>query len=341
MSPALISDYLSKDNCVCLKGILAAFVLVHHLYLYSGAISNPILSGSMQLMGYFAVAGFFCLSGYGLMYSSISNRTKFIRQFPKNKIFPFYLINVIWIVVYFIFKAIVCEMPSTKTLITSFIWGGTVIEYGWYIQVQLLLYIVFWFAMLLCRNTLYQIIAITFFCVFYSIVCYRTGFSSILYERMYSFVIGMMWCAYKNKIDGWLKTKWMMVFLVICISFCLTLVFQKVYIACFMDVKLLSRMLSMILFSVLAILLMMKIRIDYSWVRFLGNISLEIYLVQGLFFSLFHSGLLYIDNSYLYCICVLVSTVGLAMLIQPVHAKIYAIMRMQKMKKSNNVTQNC
>ena len=55
------NDYLSKSNTNALKGSFAIFVLCHHLYQYSGLITNTILVTIFQAMGYLSVGMFFFL----------------------------------------------------------------------------------------------------------------------------------------------------------------------------------------------------------------------------------------------------------------------------------------
>lgn len=94
------TDYLSLPSTNCIKGIFALFVMVHHLYQYSGLFHNTYLGGILQGLGYVSVAMFFFLSGYGL---HISRRTKgiaYVKSIPRNRMFPLYVQCVFLIVAY-------------------------------------------------------------------------------------------------------------------------------------------------------------------------------------------------------------------------------------------------
>ena len=61
--------------------------------------------------------------------------------------------------------------------------------------------------------------------------------------------------------------------------------------------------------------------------KFLGKISLEIYVFQGAFMMLFHGKMLFIENAYLYVLLSAVCTIAIAVCVQPLNKKIYALFK--------------
>lgn len=135
-------DVLSRENMDCLKGIFAVCVLIHHLFQYSGLFRRTILG--LQLLGSWSVAIFFFFSGYGLLVSYKKSGENYIKKFFKNKIIPFYTIICLLIVIYLVENIILGKVVTTLQIIKSFSFGGTIIGNGWYLQVQLLLYVLFY-----------------------------------------------------------------------------------------------------------------------------------------------------------------------------------------------------
>lgn len=74
-------------------------------------------------------------------------------------------------------------------------------------------------------------------------------------------------------------------------------------------------------------LLIRKINIQNAVTRFLGAISLEIYVLQGVFLTLFHSSIVVIENSYLYIAVVSATTILSAFLIHPLFQLVYDVCR--------------
>ena len=137
-------DVLSRENMDCLKGIFAVCVLIHHLFQYSGLFRRTILGSILQLLGSWSVAIFFFFSGYGLLVSYKKSGENYIKKFFKNKIIPFYTIICLLIVIYLVENIILGKVVTTLQIIKSFSFGGTIIGNGWYLQVQLLLYVLFY-----------------------------------------------------------------------------------------------------------------------------------------------------------------------------------------------------
>jgi peptidoglycan/LPS O-acetylase OafA/YrhL len=68
-------------------------------------------------------------------------------------------------------------------------------------------------------------------------------------------------------------------------------------------------MSSSLLFVIIIFLLLLKLKVGNKITEFLGKMSLELYLIQGLFITLFRSDKIMIENNYLYIIYTLIGTI--------------------------------
>lgn len=331
-------DYLSKNNCDCLKGIFAIFVLSHHLYQHSGLLHGNIFGVIFAAMGYLSVAVFFFLSGYGLMISYQKNGAAYVRQMPKKRILPFYCLILLLTLFYTI---IVCVLLKEYVLtpfmiIKSLTIGGTVIGNGWYLQVQLLLYILFYVIYSIERNSKLQISLIATFVIVYCVIAYVLGLGSFWYKSVLAFILGLLWGIAKQKIDLYFSNKKKIFFVAFAsfIVFCITFIGARLLNT---KATILLEMASSVFFSLLVILLSNFVKVDYGVTRFLGKISLEIYVFQGLFLSLFHSRIISITNPYVYVVVVAFCTVIFAYMINPFIKWIYKSVGGIQIWKKNSI----
>ena len=318
-------DYLSKENTHCLKGILAIGILAHHIYQHSGLFRTGwlrLFGGCLQGLGFVTVALFFFLSGYGLI-AAYRKNPQSIYDFGKHKILPFYLIDLILIVIYLYLHSLSGYHETAVSIIKSLTFGGTVIVNGWYIQVQLLYYIMFYLVFRCCGEKWRMPVMLGLHAV-YMTVCILAGLSSNFYERTFIFVAGMFWYENREKIDGWIegkKYRWLILWLASCVLFAIT------YLMSYCALTVLFRGVSYFFFVPAVILLLKRVVINNKVTSFLGGISLEIYVLQGIFLVLFHSEKFYISNPYLYVLAVAASTIAAAFISHPLFQSVYRLCR--------------
>lgn len=291
---------LSLDCCNCLKGIFALCVLVHHLYQHSGLFRASLVGTGLQALGYLSVACFFFLSGYGLYVSYIKKGETYIREFFKKKIVPFYIVILLLSVIYAAEGVALGQTYSVGILLKSLTFGGTVIGKGWYLQVQLLLYLCFWLTFRTVKNRRYGILWIYGECLLFCLIMYGLGYRSTWFESVFAFAAGMTWCelAARKRAPGnkVVALGCGMEFVLFCaVLFGSFLVKNSV-------AALILKMLSAVLFAVLIAAATKLIRVENGITRWLGRYSFEIYVCQGLPLVLFHSSKynIYIKPIHLY-----------------------------------------
>ncbi|MBO4705828.1 MAG: acyltransferase [Spirochaetaceae bacterium] len=316
-------NYLSKQNSDCLKGIFAFFVITHHLYQSSNLINGGALAVILQALGYLSVAVFFFLSGYGLMYSFIIKGDGYISNFIKKRILPFWCIELLLAFIYFVVLVSLDQMPDTFDVIRTLLnlIGKTIIINGWYLQVQMFLYLLFFIVFKMLKK--YQIPIIFVCCLGFCFVGYFCYLMSTWYESVFAFSLGLFIAKHQKKFDATAEKKWWLK------TVGLLLIFGFMFVASLLApvsiIKLIAKILSSVVFSLLVIFVIKKIKINCWITRFFGRISLEVYVLQGIFLLLFHSAYINITNGWFFCLAAFGSTVFASLLFHPIVKKIYKL----------------
>lgn len=320
-------QFLSRDTSTCLRGVLACMVLLCHISAQAGVFGNSIVATLLSAFGYMGVSAFFFLSGYGI-YEQFKERPEYVKSFPRRRILPFCCLCVFCIVVYTLRDLIFYNAFSVKTFLLSFAIGETVVDKGWYLQVQLLLYILFYLSFRFVKkgSVLLLFGAICVFCV----ICAAVGLNSTWYETVACFALGMVVSMHKEKvvkllddsIKGWL-------ILAACGGlFVLTMYFGNASVLPY-AARIIVKMLSAAFFACSIVIFVTKVRINNPVLRFLGVISLEIYVTQGLFLKMFEDTVR-IENDWLYALTVFVVTVAFSFAVHPVFKWINSIGRRER-----------
>lgn len=313
--------YLSLETTNCLKGIFAIIVVIHHLYQRTDIINNRVLGFLFQTSGFLSVAIFFFLSGYGIAASIQRKGNSYITSFTKKRVLPLYINNVIMVLAYiFLYTVILGEEIPTKKLVTSFLWGGTVISGGWYLQAILVFYIACYFIFRFARGTKLQFCLFNAFLVLYCAVCFLIKLPSNWYVTAFAMPFGMYWLYQKEYIVEILKRHYILSLAFCCFAFAISFVG---YALCPNDyVSILLGMLTFTIFPAVVTVLIYIIPVNFGITRILGKYFFEIYVVQGIAMDLLHSSMIYVTNDWLYCILCLISIAVMAVAVHPLFTAI-------------------
>lgn len=187
--------FLAKKLIIPWKGIFALMVLVGHLWFFSGIRLSLIVDYPLSCFGWMAVNMFFFFSGYGL-----KNNYNTDNQFGKLKlkIYNFYKFYLVLIVVFAILHKMIDKNIGCFTLIKSMLWGGTIVEFGWFFQTLLLFYIIFY----ITRGETSRIVC----CItMYVILCFFCQYGNWWYISTPGFIIGILVQEYIKKPNLSLK----------------------------------------------------------------------------------------------------------------------------------------
>lgn len=317
-------NYMSIENTNALKGIMAIMVLISHIYASSSfQINIPALNFVFgSFLGYVPVSVFFFLSGYGTMFSFRKKGVEYVRLLPRNRLLPLYLISLVMISIYSLVDLLINKNLDVILLLKSLALGGTVIKYGWYLQTIIVLYVLFWVCFSLrIRDNL----KILVFCVSVGVLyvsSFALGFEPTWYATAPCMMIGMLWSVFADRVDRIINThlkKWISIIasLLICALFKISSTLLSGNIAYLFQLTGTS-----IFFSIAIILFLKGISLCNFITRFLGKISLEIYVTQGLTIILLSFWGLHKINIFLYGLLVVAATILLAISVHPIFNKI-------------------
>lgn len=303
-SGEFFEDSMSLDNTLPLRGIFAVIIATHH---FSSEFTEPYLLGIFTHIGYLFVALFFFLSGYGLAfgYNRSANYLSPKSFLPKrffNTVLPY------WICLLFtaIFRAVLLSQTSISDFLLSFIFIRSIVKYSWYVYIILIMYAAF-MVIFRIRNRKISMILMFVFTAAVMIVFIVKG-NSIPARSTLSFYLGMLYCFYKEKIDSYIKKRFMLKAFAVSIifaAFCAARYYSVVCGSIIADI--LFAILSSSVFSVFVfVFAIKKVRIGNRLLCFLGNASYEIYLLHGLFCDVFR---FLNTNMLLYYLAVIVCSV--------------------------------
>lgn len=320
------TDYLSLPQTTALKGILAMCVLLCHTVPASMVFYGSILSPLIGSLGYLSVSVFFFLSGYGIMTQYRVKQEDYLRSFLRKRVLSIYLLTVFLIALYWAFHQLLGNKDSLQQIISSFLIGNTIVSNGWYLQVIVLFYLL-WYVTARLINTLRtrNIVLSCIITAYMLVAAISLRASTWYYECSLSFLLGILFQQHKAELEQvFFKSKrsyirWLI--LIACLFIGCYVAVHMTYSAqasINMIIKIGFKCLSSPLFCILVILVMAILKLERSKIfRWLGELSIEIYVLQGIPLTLFHWKHLNIDNGWLYNGVVIASTMALAVVLHP------------------------
>jgi len=278
---------INKDKTNCkfdkysgnqLKGLFIIIVVLHHL----SQRMDPGLLLPFHYVGYLSVGVFFYISGFGLIKSSIA-KNNYLDNFIYNKFIQIYvplmLVNAITLFIIstnsnnFSIQDIAIYIISFKLLDETL----------WFIITICIFYFLFWISFR--KNTnIKALLSITFLIFLYVVFCKLIHQPSWRYISSISFIVGIYHAFYEKHLRFLLSTHYYLILLLSVVLFTVAFFLENLGIAWNITV-----FLSCILFSTSVIILFLKIQPNSRIFNFIGNISLEIYLLHIKIMALFAS----------------------------------------------------
>lgn len=275
-------DFISKSCCTSLKGFFALVVILHHIALKYP--SGGLVFDSFSYLGFIAVSVFFFISGYGLIknYSGKDTRVdfRFVKKYFVKIGIPFIVFNLL----YFCVSKYGPHPYSLGYVVLSYItYGRPIVDSGWFMVVYISLLIVFFCTSRISGyKTYWQLISALVVCVGWAMFCKWKSWGAWWYYSNLSYVIGMFFGYNESQIVAFFKTHYRLLlpffFLAFIVSFNL---------AARNSDDIVAHLFSGAVFPVLVFTICGKVRIGNAILEWLGRMSLELYLVHGLFLNHF------------------------------------------------------
>lgn len=300
-------EYLSVETCKYYRGIFAVLIILHHLAQIT--TDGIMLRWFGYSAGRIATAMFFFLSGYGLQKSYIKKGAEYQKRFLVSRLPTVLIPYIIANVVYWFDGVLHNVIYSPKDIILMLINGeNLLVKYSWYVISIMGFYLVYWLIMTVCRKKHFlMILCACVYNVMYVLFCHKMGYGNWWYVSFQMIVVGIIWATYQNRIEGFIKEKY---YILISIAW--------VFVLCafLWSVKYLNwktdTMYGLLLstgFAVAMLLTFMKIKVGNKVLKFLGAISFEMYMTQGLFIYDTNRKSFPVDNDFVFALFGIVGTI--------------------------------
>lgn len=326
---SLNMDYLSMETEKYFRGLFSLVVVFHHL---SQNVEPGTFLRFFSNVGFLSVAVFFFYSGYGLQKSYLVKQEKYKKAFLFRRLpsvlFPYILVTPL----YWGLNFINGSCYSLRDIFLRIVKGSPIVSNSWYIIAILTFYVAFWLLMLLCRQKYFLMICGGgVWYIFYTIYCLKMDYGNWWYNATHLLIVGMIFAIYEEKIISFIKKNYWRVMPIMLLLFFFFFHFGS-QISSRLPIpgsSLLISILQTVLFVASIWLISLKLQIGNKVLGGLGNISLEIYLLQGLFMNGLRSNILYIHNDFLWCVAVLTGTIVLSWMMHSVFSFIMKKYRQQ------------
>lgn len=342
-------DYMSLSQTKALQGFFAICIMLHHIAQNTCAYWLPSFAIEHGLecfvsSGYIFVGVFLFCSGYGL-YRSYTLKQNYLKGFFGHRILPvlisYYSTSLIFVIVRY-FMGEPMDVMQVIFYMTGLQLGN---PNGWYVLVMPLMYIGFYLAFKFCKSEKKAVWMICLWVFVYTLIGTMVNHNKWWlcgqwwYNSVHFFAIGIVFARYEKAIIERIKKHYIRnVIMALVGAFLLNILSEGViqpivsyygedygmnFIVLRRWICLLSQILASCAFVFFVFMLGLKIKIGNKVLVFMGSITLEFYLIHGVFVELFGfsfndmmPSLYYIRNIFLLVLVVALPSIPLAMGIQ-------------------------
>ena len=292
---------LNRDNSLSIRGIFAACIMIFHI-----SKETDIFFPVFDYLAIVLVGAFFFLSGFGSAKQYL-NRDNYWKDYLKNRFFRLILPYLIMTVVYWIYNNLTENPYTLSEVIKSIINYGPIVMYSWFIVSIIYHYLIYYVVMLICKDNKKLLLYI--YIVLFSIgliAAFINYASPHLVNVLFS--LGIIYAYYEDSVNRFVKKYRIILFVA---SFCFTLLLYIPNI----DINRGSELFKLSI-KLLFVLIMLSglcfIRFKNKFIDYLGKISLEIYMLQGLSKMIIRRYIgysLFIQDFLIFVLCFVLSSV--------------------------------
>lgn len=361
-------EYTSLKQTKILRGMMALGVVLHHMAQKTCAPWQPqmyIVHGLDPFVpiGYLFVSVFLFCSGLGL-YRSFKSKPGYLQGFCGRRILPLVIAFYLSEAFYTAIRLAMGEKMNILTIIWYLSGLHMANTNAWYVIVICFFYFAFWASFRFGRSERMAIVLVFLFTFAYTILgslidhqndWWMSG--EWWYNSIILFPLGLLFGKYEKRITAILKKVYPL-WLVLSIAALFFLFRQSEWLNSNAwgyygewgdPLKVQHRLMSAglqwmvaISFTAVCFLLMMKVEFGNAALASLGRVTLEFYLMHGIFVELFGYNFLgiaksklYIRNVPLYILAVLTCSVSLTLLFSLIWKQSVNLVRRIKPKKTD------
>lgn len=193
---------------------------------------------------------------------------------------PIYALNALLVFIYAALITLLYRHINTTKLLNSFLFGDTIVPFGWYLQVCIIFYLFFYISFKWINNTYAGIAIVCILLVGYCIICYVCGLPTVWYECSITMAIGMIVQHVHRHIADKSNKQLLLLIATSIILFIITFILGTRSIID-SDLKIILKMLSSIFFALSVYFSCFFLRFKSVMLDWLGCHYLEIYVFQG------------------------------------------------------------
>lgn len=325
VSNGFYTDYLSVEKTNSIKGIFIVLVFLSHMTSFLTLNDNILNSSYLFLNGIIGqsmVALFMFYSGYAMMLSCMKKGEPYVKAIPVKRVLKVLINFDIAVLLFVIAQTIMGNAYSVGQILLFFTGWDSPGNSNWYIFSILILYIITYVSFKIGKKNKYIILAIA--CVLSALYVFiMNKFKPVYwYDTVFCYLFGMAWYAFRDKIEGMLKTKkifWWSALIAVTVFYLLLVYFNTLLL------------LRHLLFAAVVVLVTMRVQINNKILNWLGSHLFSIYILQKLpMLVLVHFGLN--DNTILF---IAVSVAGTLAILYPFEFVIRVINKKFFQKNSN------
>ena len=307
-------EYTSLKQTKALQGIMMLGVVLHHMAQKTCASWQPAIYRVHGLdfflpYGYLFVGVFFFCSGLGL-WKSVRSKSDYLKGFCRRRILP---IVIAFYLAEFIYTG-ARLLTGEQMDLTRILWYLSGLHMAnvnaWYVIVIPFFYLVFWLAFRVCKKHEGTAIFLVFlFTMAYTVLCAAVGHQNDWwirgewwYNSVLLFPIGLTFGKFEKGVTRFFRRGywiWLVVF-----AAAVVLMFRHsewvvnrrlgYYVSGSLGRRVgysvlsaLTQWLAALAFTAFCFLAMMKVKIGNKVLAWIGAMTLDIYLIHGLFVELF------------------------------------------------------
>ena len=273
------TDYLSLSTTDYFKGWFAVAIVLIHL---SSLLNTPwaLFHPFERASSYFILAAFLFFSGFGSQkrHMSVPNYASNFLWRRLSKIFvPYLLVSIC----YFFIQMCYGEQLEFHLIFFPWLQGKTLVPPGWFLFYLAAFYVAF-YGLMKCFKQNYKAIFIgtIVYCILWVIFCFMLGYGRRWFFNIAALPLGIF-CAWKQDLVTRLlkkSYKWLFMATTVAICFIVWAFHWKYLLPYYVLYN-----ASSVLFVIVLLLFSAKFQIGNRELSFLGNIYLEVYLVQAIF----------------------------------------------------------
>lgn len=273
-------DYISRSNTMSVRGLFLFFVIARHFREYvslGGPLDAPFLLLD-KFLGQGIVAIFLFYSGYGIFESVRQKGIVYVRSMPVKRLLLTLIHFMAAVLLYLFAGALMGRAYPLKTILLALIGWASVGSSNWYVFAILCLYLASWLSFSLFRERPAAGVFSTFCLTIVYILVLRhlRPEEGWWYNTALCYPAGMWFSRYKEKIQAflWRSPKNYAACTLLCLA-------ATVALRPFTRLLLLYELWS-VLFAATVVLLTMKLSLGDPLLRWMGERTFWIYILQRL-----------------------------------------------------------